>query len=58
MSAARIAKDQQVVAAVLRDKEPEWFYSALQHGTHNPAGRVGWWCVDNPTSENPGGGWR
>ena len=33
MSAARIAKDQQVAAAVLRDNDPEWF----QHGTHNPA---------------------
>ena len=28
---------------------------ALQHGTHNRAGRVGWWCADNPTGENLGG---
>ena len=30
MSAARMAKDQQVVEAVLRDKDPEWF---LAQGT-------------------------
>ena len=32
MSAARIAKDQQVVDAVLRDKDPEWFQA---YGTRN-----------------------
>ena len=32
MSAARMAKDQQVVDAVLRDKDPEWFQA---HGLRN-----------------------
>ena len=36
MSAARIAKDQQVVAAVLRDKDPEWF-QAQETGHPNTA---------------------
>ena len=34
MSAARMAKDQQVVEAVLRDKDPEWF-QAQGTGTHS-----------------------
>ena len=32
MSAARMAKDQQVADAVLRDKDPEWFQA---HGPRN-----------------------
>ena len=34
MSAARMAKDQQVVEAVLRDKDPEWF-QAQGTGKHS-----------------------
>ena len=34
MSAARMAKDQQVVEAVLRDKDPEWF-QAQGTGLHS-----------------------
>ena len=60
MNVARMAKDQQMVEAVLRDKDQEWLVldpgqRAPQNDTHNPAGRIGELCADNPTGENPAG---
>ena len=60
MSLARIAKDQQVAAAVLRDKDPEWF-QAQETGQPNTARKtrransVREGCRQ-PDGPDPGGG--
>ena len=43
MTAARIAKDQQVAEAVLRDKDPEWFQAqeTRHSSTARTTGRAG-----------------
>jgi hypothetical protein len=60
MSAARMAKDQQVVEAVLHDKDPEWFQT--QGTGHSSTARItrrqgqGQCDAHNPTCEGPGRG--